>query len=197
MVCWWRMWWLCLLTLVSVSATEYPIESCDHEVQALLRNAVSQDVLYNTALGKCQKGVHDWNYDSAYSNAPVLLASRYDIPSDARLHCARAQMMCDTVIDGPLGIIMPTAHTKTVHDVCVRGAHVYGLWTLSIPSVFSELHLTHDMHVERTKTVVSSSAVEGNINWPFSLFEQQIKKIVLDASLDASTFYLQRLCAAY
>ena len=195
----WRMLRLlvCVVSVFTVWASEHELPACKHDIGVVMQNAVSQDVLYNTAMVKCQKGVFGWKYEAMYTAPPPKIVSQYGVPADSRIHCARALMRCDTPIDGPLGLLMSTAHTNTIHEVCVRGAHVYGVWTLSIPTVFDKLQLTHDMHIDATKTTLTSSDVEGEIVWPFSMFKSQIKKIVEDASIDASAFYLQRLCNAY
>lgn len=186
-----------IASAVLAFASEHELPGCRKDVGAVMSNAVSQDLLYNTAMAKCQKGVNSWHYESMYSTPPPLLVSRYGVPADSRIHCARAVMTCATAIDGPLSLLMSTAQTHTVHEVCARGAHVYGVWTLNIPTVFEKLQLTHDMRVDTGKATVTSSDVEGEVLWPFSIFKSQIQKIVADASIDAAAFYLQRLCNAY
>lgn len=183
-----------IASVVGVSIAVKIPTKCNRDMQALVHNAVSQDALYATATAKCLDGVHDWRYESTYAAAPSEIVSRYDIPTDARVHCARAHMTCDTPLEGPLGLLMPTAHTKTLHEVCVRGVHVYSIWTLSLPSVFDKMQLTHDLRLDLTEATLESSEVKGSILWPFSIFDKQIRDIVHDASIDAALFYMHQLC---
>ena len=106
-------------------------------------------------------------------------------------------MTCDAEVDGPLRWLVPLAHTKTCHEVCVRGAHIYSIWTMSLPSVFDKVQFTHDIEVDAHKTNLNVSSIEGVFQWPFSMFDGQIRDIIRSASIDAANFYFQRVCVSY
>lgn len=170
--------------------------SCVKDIREMQAVAVSQDTLYNIAVGTCMPGtMQDWHFDSAYVTVPPRIAVEYALPVAARVHCARTRVACSIALPGALNAVLPHVKTSTGSTTCVRGAHIYSVWQVQQDPIFKSLELLQDIWLEpaagraRVRT-----AAKGEIQWPFSLVQASIFDKVVSTAEDASHAYTAELC---
>lgn len=172
---------------------------CNKDVREMQAVSVSQDTLYNIALGTCMPGsIVDWHYDSAFTTTPPRMVVEYDIPASARLHCSSTRVSCSISLPGALNAILPHVKTLTQSTTCVRGVHIYSLWQVSQEPIIRSLELLQDVQLEPTAHRAHvRTATDGDILWPFSLLQTAIYDKVIATAEDASNTYAKELCRDY
>ncbi len=172
------------------------ISTCSKDVREMQAIAVSQDTLYNIALGTCVAGTMiDWHFQNSYAAIPPRIAAAYSLQSSARVHCATTRVTCSIALPGALSSVLPHVQTHTDSITCLRGAHIYSMWTITQQPIFQSLVLMQDItldpaaHRARVRT-----ASDGEITWPFSLIQTAIFNKVISTAEDASHMYMHELC---
>ena len=169
---------------------------CGKEVMELHSMALSQDTLYNTALSTCVKGtLMDWHYRNTFATPPTPMAEFYNLPGNSRLECSHISLECLMQLPLSLSSLLSSGATPVSTVTCVRGAHVYSMWTIphniagSNTTVFQNSLLRPSEEMAEVSTNISMQ-----IDWPWQLFATQITAVTRGICEDTAKNYVRVLC---
>lgn len=196
----WAVYTLCVASSVVVQGVKHDshvtFPMCTRDAMQLHATALSQDTLYNTAMAMCRHGsLSNWRYRNTFASPPPAMAEAYEFPDNSRLECAHVKLECLVPLPAPLSSIWSSVDSAVNTVSCLRGAHVYSLWTIphtvmgSNTTVLQDLHLHSDLGQADVYSNISTS-----VSWPWSVFSQQIRSVIENVCHDAAKSHVRIMC---